>query len=106
MHYVMHYVMHCVMHYAMHYVIMLQVCEVPQGEYKLGVSPVFLKHRAAQTLDALQMLDQANEAKVGRRSRSRCSHSRCSHSRRSHSWYSRAADARPGWLLLLPTHYG
>ena len=38
---------------------MLEVCEVPQGEYKLGVGRIFLKHRAAQMLDALHYFDQA-----------------------------------------------
>jgi myosin heavy subunit len=37
---------------------MLEVCEVPQGEYKLGVGRIFLKHRAAQMLDALHYFDQ------------------------------------------------
>ena len=36
----------------------MQVCEVPQGEYKLGVGRIFLKHRAAQMLDALHYYDQ------------------------------------------------
>ena len=39
---------------------MLEVCEVPQGEYKLGVGRIFLKHRAAQMLDALHYYDQAS----------------------------------------------
>ena len=34
------------------------MCEVPQGEYKLGVGRIFLKHRAAQLLDALHYFDQ------------------------------------------------
>ena len=38
----------------------MQVCEVPQGEYKLGVGRIFLKHRAAQMLDALHYFDQAS----------------------------------------------
>ena len=38
----------------------MQVCEVPQGEYKLGVGRIFLKHRAAQMLDALHYYDQAS----------------------------------------------
>ena len=32
---------------------------MPQGEYKLGVGRIFLKHRAAQMLDALHYFDQA-----------------------------------------------
>ena len=33
---------------------MLEVCEVPLCDFKLGVSRLFLKHRAAQQLDELQ----------------------------------------------------
>jgi len=35
----------------------LEVCEVPPGDYKLGVGRIFLKHRAAEILDTIIPLD-------------------------------------------------
>ena len=35
----------------------LEVCEVPPGDYKLGVGRLFLKHRAAEVLDTIVPLD-------------------------------------------------
>ena len=37
----------------------MEVCEVPTGDYKLGLSRIFLRHRAAQVLDSLEPIDPA-----------------------------------------------
>ena len=36
-----------------------QVCDCPPGDYKLGVSRLFLRHRAAQVLESLDPLESA-----------------------------------------------
>ena len=35
----------------------LEVCDTPPGDYKLGVTRLFLRHRAAQVLESLEPLD-------------------------------------------------
>ena len=34
----------------------MEVCDAPQGDYKLGVTRIFLRHRAAQVLESLEPL--------------------------------------------------
>ena len=34
----------------------MEVCDAPMGDYKLGVSRLFLRHRAAQVLESLEPL--------------------------------------------------
>ena len=37
----------------------MEVCDAPPGDYKLGVTRIFLRHRAAQVLESLDVLEPA-----------------------------------------------
>ena len=37
--------------------VIVEVCNLPVGDYKLGVSRLFLRHRAAQQMEMLEPLD-------------------------------------------------
>ena len=38
----------------------MEVCELPPGDFKLGVTRLFLRHRAAQVLESLEPLDSSS----------------------------------------------
>ena len=42
----------------------LEFCEIPTCDYRLGVSRIFLRHRAAQTLEMIQFDETQIAARV------------------------------------------